>query len=87
MFVYGASMTITPAQTRAARALLQWSQRDLAAHAEVGTSTVAEFESEQITPRRASLAAMRRALEQAGITFIDDDKVQGVTVPKAPAAS
>lgn len=35
---------ITPALVKAARALLGWTQTDLAAHAGVGHSTIADFE-------------------------------------------
>ena len=63
---------MTPAQCRAARALLQWNQAHLAEAAQVGVVTVRQFEGENSEPRRATLAAMRRAFEAAGIEFIDD---------------
>lgn len=54
---------------RAARALLQWSQADLAQAASVGVSTVADFEKGLRTPIANNVASVRRALEGAGVTF------------------
>jgi hypothetical protein len=34
---------------------------------------VRQFEAEAVQPRRATLAAMRRALEAAGIVFIEQN--------------
>ncbi|MGR9209417.1 helix-turn-helix domain-containing protein (plasmid) [Rhizobium leguminosarum] len=61
--------TITPSQIRAGRALLAWSQQDLAREARVAASTVADFERGQRTPIVNNFEAMRTALEVAGITF------------------
>lgn len=60
---------ISAAQMRAGRALLGWSQADLAKRANVGPSTVADFERGQRTPIANTAAAMRSVLEDAGITF------------------
>jgi transcriptional regulator with XRE-family HTH domain len=65
-------------QCRAARALLKWSQAELAAVSGVGISTVADFEIEKREPRTANLAAIRGAFERAGIIFEDDGKFVGV---------
>jgi transcriptional regulator with XRE-family HTH domain len=62
----------SPRQCRAARALLGWSQQDLAKNAGVGVSTVADFERGQRTPMKDNADAMRTALEKAGITFRPD---------------
>ncbi len=62
---------ITPAQCRAARALLEWNQQELAQRARVGIVTVHQFESGVSEPRRATLDAIRRAFESAGVEFID----------------
>lgn len=64
---------MTPAQCRAARALLDWSQKDLATAARVGVVTVRQFESAAATPRNATLDAMKRALEAAGVEFIPEN--------------
>ena len=60
---------MTPAQCRAGRAWLSWSQADLAQIARVGLSTVKDFEGERRTPIVATQTAMRVALERAGIGF------------------
>jgi transcriptional regulator with XRE-family HTH domain len=68
---YLADMPLTPEQCRAARALLDWTQDDLAARAEVSRSTVRGFEGGQHGLQRAMAAAIRRALELAGVIFLD----------------
>ncbi|MEQ8652509.1 MAG: helix-turn-helix domain-containing protein [Kiloniellales bacterium] len=62
---------ISPAQSRAARALIEWSQQDLAIKAGVGLSTVRDFEKGRRTPIRQNLEAIQRALEAAGVEFLD----------------
>ena len=63
-------------QCRAARALLNWTQSQLAAAAGVGLSTVKMYEIGRKQPMRQNLEAMQRALEDAGVEFIDDRGVQ-----------
>ncbi len=65
-----AERTLTPAQVRAARALLGWSQKDLAANAGVAEPTVTQFERGNRNPSRAVTWAIRMALETAGVEFI-----------------
>jgi transcriptional regulator with XRE-family HTH domain len=60
---------LTAEQARSARALLQWSQADLAKAADVAVSTIAEFEKAQRVPISNNLNAMRGALEAAGVRF------------------
>lgn len=64
---------LTAAQSRAARALLDWSQAKLAAEAEVSESTVRDFEKGRHTPNTGNLAAIGLALETAGIEFIPEN--------------
>jgi transcriptional regulator with XRE-family HTH domain len=64
-------MPLTSEQCRAARALLDWTQDDLAAHAEVSRSTVRGFEAGQHGLQRATAAAIRRALEIGGVIFLE----------------
>ena len=60
---------MTPAQCRAARALVQWSQQQLADAAKVGVVTVRQFESAASEPRNSTLEVMERALAAAGVIF------------------
>ena len=64
---------ISPAQCRAARGLLDWSQRDLAREAGVGIVTVRQLEAGANQPRRATLVVVRHTLETAGVEFIEDN--------------
>ena len=75
-------MPISPAQCRAARALLGWTQAELAARAEVSPGTVRGFECGRHDPHRATAAALRRALEEAGVAFLDPDEGGGAGVRK-----
>lgn len=64
----------TPAQIRGARGMLDWSMLDLARAAGVSVSTVKRFEGGGAQPvSRDTVATMQRALEAAGVHFLDDD--------------
>jgi transcriptional regulator with XRE-family HTH domain len=61
-----------PAQCRAARGLLDWSQAKLADVASVGVVTVRNFEADsRVQPRNSTLEAIQRALEAAGVEFLN----------------
>jgi transcriptional regulator with XRE-family HTH domain len=62
-------MSFTPAQCRAARGLLGWSQTQLAEASKVATKTIADFERESRTPYDRTLADIERAFEAAGVEF------------------
>jgi transcriptional regulator with XRE-family HTH domain len=65
---------MTVDQCRAARGLVNWSTTDLAAKAGIGIATAKRFESGQVVQPN-SIALMRQALEEAGVTFISDGQV------------
>lgn len=64
---------IRPEQSRAARGLLKWSQRDLADRAGVGLSTVREFESGERQTHAGNLEAVERAITAAGVELIPEN--------------
>lgn len=61
---------ITPAQLRAARSLLGWSQGQLARAAGVGISTVKDAEAGKRDPINIVKDVVRRTLEGGGVIFI-----------------
>jgi transcriptional regulator with XRE-family HTH domain len=69
------SKMLSSAQIRAARALLRWSVQDLAQQSSLGVTTIRRAE---LTEPATSLTisndlAIRRALENAGVEFIDEN--------------
>jgi transcriptional regulator with XRE-family HTH domain len=66
-------MMISATQCRAARGLLKWNQEDLATAAEVAIVSIRQFEGEKTAPHRATLAAIQRAFEAAGVVFIPEN--------------
>jgi len=66
-----ASAMLTPEQLRAARALVDWSRDDLATKSDVSPNTVWGFEQGRSDPKLSTLNKWRRALEIAGVEFID----------------
>ncbi len=76
---------ISPEQSRAARGWLDWSQDELAKHANVSLSTVRDFEKGRRMPIPNNLEALRHALERAGIrpTF-RKEKPAGIEASQVP---
>lgn len=66
-------MAMTRGQCRAARALLEWTQDQLAEAASVSKKTLADFEAGKRTPYDRTLADIQKALEGAGIQFIPEN--------------
>jgi DNA-binding XRE family transcriptional regulator len=62
---------MTPAQSRAARALVEINQSILAQNAGLGLSTVVDFERERRQVSEDAVLAMKAALERAGVIFIE----------------
>jgi len=70
---------ITARQIRAGRALLGWSQQELADRAIVSTNAVNRLERGLVDSRTSTLAAVQKALLRGGIEFIPADvKGEGV---------
>jgi len=64
-------LIFTPAQCRAGRALIGLNQPGLAEAADLGLSTVVDFERGRRKVSTAAAQAMRAALEAAGVVFLD----------------
>jgi hypothetical protein len=66
---------LTSAQIRAARGLVRWSAEDLAREAALGLATIrrAEGAERETCMTAANDLAVRRALEGAGVEFIDEN--------------
>lgn len=82
------SSGMSPEQCRAARGWLGWSQQELAERASVGLSTVRDFEAGRRQPIPNNIAAMRHAIEAAGVEFVDEEgKAVGIRYRQTPTAS
>jgi transcriptional regulator with XRE-family HTH domain len=68
---------LTPEQLRAARALVDWSRDDLAKKSDVSPNTVWGFEQGRSDPKRSTLFKWQRALEAAGVEFIEENEHSG----------
>jgi uncharacterized protein len=80
--------SFTPEMCRAGRALLGISQAQLARQARVSRLTIAYFERAARQPVPANLAAIRSALEAAGVAFVTGGAVLCVaTAPSTTAGS
>ena len=64
---------MTPAQSRAARALIGLTQPALAELAAIGLSTVVDFERERRVVAPQTVDTIRAALESAGVEFIAEN--------------
>jgi transcriptional regulator with XRE-family HTH domain len=75
---------LVPEQVKAARALLAWSQQELARRARVATSTIADFERGVRTPVANNAEAIRNALEAEGLQFVAGGVVEKSRLPSSP---
>ena len=63
---------LTPDQCRMARAALKWSREDLAKKSGVAAVTIKGFELLGADSKFSTLNKLQRALEAAGVEFIDE---------------
>ena len=75
---------LTPAQCRAARALLWWSQAELAARSAVSSVTIRNFERGRSSLKAATARLLRLTLERAGVALIDGVGVEEVARAERP---
>jgi len=66
-------MILSPALCRASRAFLALDVAGLVKKSGVPRSVIAEFEKGGKQPQAQDLAALQRAFEEAGITYLDDE--------------
>lgn len=69
---------LTPALVIAARALLGWTQKELATRAGVGVSTVADYERGARQAHRLILRRLAHVFEVHGIRFVCGPRETGV---------
>ncbi|AZS19628.1 MULTISPECIES: helix-turn-helix domain-containing protein [unclassified Caulobacter] len=65
---------LLPAQCRAARGLINWSQGELADRAGVSRSTVKDFETERHALHHSTERLLIEAIEAAGVSLIAGDE-------------
>lgn len=78
---------ITGGQLRAARALLDWTQDDLASRSGVAAQTIRLFEAGSRRPYGRTLDQLEATLKEAGIVFLETESGRGVVLSSGPVAS
>lgn len=82
-------LQISKEQVKAGRALVAWSQQDLAKAANIAPSTVADFERGDRQPQASSIDLMRNALLKAGIKLAKGGavRIQPASIPARASGS
>lgn len=65
-------MSITTAQIRGARGLLNWSQSELSERTGISGTSIGALENGQTTPRKTTLEVIQTSFGNAGIEFIEN---------------
>jgi transcriptional regulator with XRE-family HTH domain len=68
--------SITPLQCRKGRIALEWTQAELGEEAGVPLNTIVRFERGERVASEANVAALRQAMEVAGVIFGGTDAVR-----------
>jgi transcriptional regulator with XRE-family HTH domain len=76
-------MPINPAQCRAARALLNWSQEELVENSKTTRKIVANFERGATSPHPRNMTLITAAFESQGIKFLKRNG-EGVLLTRKP---
>jgi transcriptional regulator with XRE-family HTH domain len=69
-------MTISLPQIRAARALLDWRQQDLAKKSGISLPAITKLERQLVSPRQSTLDVLQKTFELEGIEFTDGPGVR-----------
>lgn len=69
---------ISPAQCRAARALLDWSQPELAKLCDMHVQTISNFEQDNGSPTITTLTKIQEVIENAGVELLDNNGVREI---------
>ena len=81
--------TIAPAQLRAARSLLDWSRKELAAMSGVSPETIKNIEHGTFTPQDSTLKSLFETFARHGVEFFGVSALNLVgvvlVIPKEPA--
>ena len=82
---------ITRAQIRAARALIGWTQTDLAQASGISQVAIKNLERGATDPRASTLTSIQDALNQAGVMFLEPGDTRdggvGVRLTRQPLAA
>lgn len=73
-------MAMTPEACRAARALLNWSMRDLAAQSGLSLGAVTRLEDGATRARRSTIEAARNAFLAHGVQIVDEPTYTGAVM-------
>ena len=63
---------ITACQIRAARALLGWSQQDLADKSVISVNAIRRLETGEVDPRLSTVTAVQKAIVKAGVVLLQN---------------
>lgn len=76
---------ITGVQIRAARALLGWTQQQLADASIISGTALKQLENGSTNPKMSTVTAVKKTLEDAGVEFISASagKGEGVRLTKS----
>ncbi|MGA7329298.1 MAG: helix-turn-helix transcriptional regulator [Rhodomicrobium sp.] len=73
---------LTPELCRCARVTLGWTQQELADRAQVAYETIANYESQLVSPDAQTLHDITSALEEGGVEFLPP--MENITRGKGP---
>lgn len=78
-------MMVKALQIRAARAILSWSQQQLAERAKLNRDTIKALETDGVRTHPGTVQAVLNVLQTEGISFLEDDVSLMISVQKSDA--